>query len=249
MTDALAALPLRFEQASLAEQAYLSVRERILKGELRLGAALSRRKLASALGMSLIPVSEALQRLETEGLVESTPRVGTRVYMPTIDDIRERYVVREALESQSARLCSEKATVRDRKELCRMAEHMDALFNRRSSIEDDPEFMFAVQSYHFHLHMRIAESTGCRPLVKLIEQTHVLMFNWVWDIAARRPALPPRFHRDLVDVLVTTNPKESDAAMRRHIRHGLKGIIRAIEASAPPAAGKGALGRDEETNP
>jgi DNA-binding GntR family transcriptional regulator len=237
MINALATSPLRFEQASLAEQAYLSVRERILKGELRLGTALSRRKLASELGMSLIPVSEALQRLEAEGLVESTPRVGTRVYMPTIDDIRERYVVREALESQAARLFSEKATARDRKELCQMAEHMDALFNRRSFAQDDSEFLFAVQVYHFQLHMRIAECTGCRPLVKLIEQTHVLMFNWVWDLAAKHPALPPRFHRDLIDVLADTNPKKSDAAMRRHIRHGLKGIIRAIEPSADSAVG------------
>ena len=48
MIDALATSPIGFEQASLAEQAYLSVRKRILKGELRLGAALSRRKLASS---------------------------------------------------------------------------------------------------------------------------------------------------------------------------------------------------------
>ena len=231
MIDVPLTSPLRLEKASLAEQAYLSVRERILKGELRLGTTLSRRKLASELGFSLIPVSEALQRLEAEGLVTSTPRVGTKVYMPTIDDIRERYTVREALESQAARLFSEKATASERQELCRMAEHMDALFNRRASARDDSEFLFAVQVYHFQLHLRIAESTGCRFLVKLIEQTHVLMFNWIWDLAARRPALPPRFHRDLVDVLVGTDPKKSDAAMRRHIRYGLKGIIRAIGPS------------------
>jgi hypothetical protein len=84
--------------------------------------------------------------------------------MPTIDDIRERYAVREALREPG-----------------------------RSSAEDDPEFLFTVQVYHFQLHMRIAGSTRCRPLVELIEQTHVLIFNWVWDLAARHPALPPRF--------------------------------------------------------
>ena len=230
----MATSPFRVKQASLAEHAYLYIREKILKGEMRLGTVLSRRKLALELGMSLIPVSEALQRLEAEGLVESTPRVGTRVYMPTIDDIRARYVVREALESQAARLFSEKATAHDRKELCQMAEHMDALFNRRSSEQDDQEFLFAVQAYHFRLHMRIAECTGCRPLVKLVEQAQVLVFNWVWDLAARRPVLPARFHRDLVYTLVGTNPARADAAMRKHIRYGLKGIIRAIEASADP---------------
>jgi DNA-binding GntR family transcriptional regulator len=189
--------------------------------------------------MSLVPVAEALQRLENEGLVESRPRVGTRVYSPTAQDIRERYVVREALESQSARLFTQKASPQERKELCMMAEHLDALFNRSPSARDDPEFQYAVQTYHFQLHMRIAECSGCRPLIKLIEQTHVLVFNWVWDIAARRPTLPPRFHRDLVDVLAGSNPRASDAAMRKHIRHGLNGIIRAIAPPVNEAAGNG----------
>src|SRR5437879_2002130 len=60
--------------------------------------------------MSLLPVSEALQRLENDGVVESVPRVGTRVCLPTPQDIRERYEIREALESQSARLFAEKAS-------------------------------------------------------------------------------------------------------------------------------------------
>lgn len=235
MGNVLAASTRRFDQGSLAEQAYQFIREGILRGELPLGTALSRRKLAAELGMSLVPVSEALQRLENEGLVESRPRVGTRVYLPTAQDIRARYVVREALESQSARLFSEKASGQERKELCRMAEHTDALFNRRSSGTDTAEFQYAVQTYHFQLHMRIAECTGCVPLMRLIEQTHVLVFNWVWDLAAKRPNLPPRFHRDLVDVLVGTDPIASDAAMRRHIVYGLEGILPAIEPPLDPA--------------
>jgi DNA-binding GntR family transcriptional regulator len=216
------------EQGSLAERAYFFVREKILRGELRLGAAISRRKLASELGISLVPASEALQRLENEGLVESKPRVGTRVYMPTAQDIQERYLVREALETQSARLFSEKASAKERRELCRMAEHMDVLFNRRLAAQADSEFLYQVQSYHFQLHIKIAEGTGCRALTKLIEQTHVLVFNWVWDLAADRPSLPPRFHRELAGVLVGNDPEASDRVMRQHIRSGLDGIIQAL---------------------
>jgi DNA-binding GntR family transcriptional regulator len=229
MADPFLPSALRFEQGTLAERAYLLIRERILRGNIRLGSALSRRKIAAELGMSLVPVSEALQRLEGEGLIESKPRVGTRVYMPTAADIRERYIVREALESQSARLFSEKASSRERAELCRMAEHMDALFDRRLDARKDSEFMYHVQNFHFQLHIRIAECSGCRPLVKLIEQTHVLVFNWVWDMAAKLPNLPPRFHGDLVDVLAGNDPEASDQAMRQHIRHGLDGIVRALE--------------------
>ena len=80
--------------------------------------------------MSLLPVAEAFQLLESEGLVESRPRVGTRVCLPSAEDIRERYEIREALETQSARLFAQRASTRDRLDLERMAEDMDAMFNR-----------------------------------------------------------------------------------------------------------------------
>ena len=54
--------------------------------------------------MSFLPISEALQRLEHDGLVESRPRAGNRVRVPTAGEILERYQLREALETQSARL-------------------------------------------------------------------------------------------------------------------------------------------------
>ena len=62
------------ENISLAAEAYAIVRNRILRGELSIGAVVSRRTLASELGMSFLPVSEALLRLEFEGLLESRPR-------------------------------------------------------------------------------------------------------------------------------------------------------------------------------
>ena len=57
------------EQSSLASEAYTVVRQRILRGDITLGQVISRRKLAAELSMSFLPVSEALLRLEIEGLV------------------------------------------------------------------------------------------------------------------------------------------------------------------------------------
>jgi DNA-binding GntR family transcriptional regulator len=222
------------EPVSLSVRAYLVIRDQILKGDLALGAALSRRKLAGALGMSLLPVAEALQRLESEGLVESRPRVGTRVCLPTTQDIRERYEVREALESQSARLFAEKASPREKLELERMAEHMDTMFSRCASGENDPEFLFAVHSYHSQLHLRIAECTGCRALRETIERNQVLTFNWLYDVAARRPPLPPRFHSELIAAISREDPEEADRSMRHHVRYGLENVVRAI---GPDGAG------------
>src|SRR5436305_407452 len=88
---------------SLAGEAYVILRERILHGELPIGRVISRRTLATELGMSLLPVSEAFLRLEFEGLLESRPRAGTRVRIPTAQDIRGHYTLRQALEAEAAR--------------------------------------------------------------------------------------------------------------------------------------------------
>ena len=57
------------ESRTVGDRVYGRMRDRILSGELGAGMRLVQRKLASELGVSIIPVSEALRRLESEGLV------------------------------------------------------------------------------------------------------------------------------------------------------------------------------------
>lgn len=205
--------------------AYESIRERILRGQLPLGMVLSRRKLALELNMSLLPVAEALQRLEADGLVESRPRAGTRVRVPTEQDIRGTYEVREALESQSARLFSARATAAERKEVKRFAAEIDDLFARLARGPVAPEFSYQVHSRHAHFHMWIAECCRCDALFRLIEKQQVLVRNWLFDVAANRRALPVRFHRDLAQQLAQPEPEAADAAMRAHVRYGIEDAV------------------------
>ncbi|MFN3323579.1 MAG: GntR family transcriptional regulator [Bryobacteraceae bacterium] len=212
--------------SSLADVAYLAIRDRVLRGQLRIGAALSRRQLAAEFGMSLLPVSEALQRLESDGLVESRPRAGTRVRVPTEQYIRDQYEVREALESQAARLFAQRATRTQRQELRRMGEQVDVLFNRLALEGEDPEFQYAVHGYHAQLHLYIAQCAACESLYRLIEKNQVLILNWLFDVAANRRSLPVKFHRDLVDCLIDGDPAAADSAIRHHVRFGLEDTVR-----------------------
>jgi len=216
----------------LADQAYFLVRDRILSGAIPPGAVLSRRRLADELGMSFLPISEAVQRLESEGLLESRPRVGTRVRTPTPDEVRGRYVVREALEAQSARLCCERATFQERIELRRVADHLDTLYARSATGERESTFERVVHQNHMDLHVRIADYARCPELKEAIEQNHVLIFNWFYDVTAERRILPERFHRDLVDAVTGDDPLAADAAMRQHVRYGLESTIKAVERFA-----------------
>jgi DNA-binding GntR family transcriptional regulator len=212
------------EAVSLAGEAYVILRERILRGELAIGKVISRRKIATELGMSMLPVSEALQRLEFEGLLESRPRAGTRVKIPTEEDVRGHYVVREALEVQAAKLFATVSTAQERSELQRLAARVDAL----STQPDGDRFLYL--SLHEKLHRRIAEGTHCRPLCDAIEKNQVLASTW---LCVPRPALSdesPRRHQDLVDVLVKGDPEAAAAAMRHHINNALKNTLSRLES-------------------
>ena len=218
----------------LADQAYRSIREEILRGRLRPGAPLSRRRLAHELNMSVVPVADALRRLEEAGLVESRARAGTRVRIPTERDVRELYELREALESQSARLFTERATPRQRRDLLRHAEQVDVLFNRLATSGSDPDFTFVVNTHHMQLHMMIAEHAGSALISDMIDRNHVLILNWLFDVTGRRTPLPAGFHARLADALVSGDVDKADAAMRAHVRYGLNEVssqIRELSAS------------------
>jgi len=213
---------------SLAAWAYLEIRDQILKGVLLFGTVLSRRKLATDLDISVPPVMEALQRLERDGLVESKPRVGTRVRMPTRQDVKDRSQLREALESQAARLFAARATTAERQKLRRMGRHVDRLYAACEK-NCDREFLFSTNFYHMKLHLRIAENARCAVLRDAIEKEQVLIFNWLFDTAAERRSLGSDFHARLTDALASGTPDVAARAMRRHIRFGLQEVLAGLK--------------------
>jgi GntR family transcriptional regulator, rspAB operon transcriptional repressor len=230
VSSAASATPASREQtASLAQRAYLEIRNKILKGDLPVGAAISRRKLAEELNISVPPVMEALQRLEREGLVESKPRVGTRVRIPTRRDVEDRSLVREALETQAARLFAERATTEEREELKQMGRRVDQLYAACESNSGDRDFLFSVNSYHMKMHLRIADCARCAALRDAIEKEQVLIFNWLFDTAVQRRTLGSDFHARLADALANSSPDQADAAMRQHIRFGLNEVLSKLE--------------------
>jgi len=213
---------------NLTEQAYVTIRDRILRGELPFGTSLSRRSLAEEMGISIVPVGDALQRLENDGLVESRPRIGTRVRIPTAKMIRGHYILREALETQAARIFAEKASAAEKEEVRRMANQLDGLYAMMSP--DAPRERVAdLHRFHMRFHLRVAECTGCDELCQAIEKNQVLVFNWLYDTALGNQQPPPAWHAQLADSLVAGKVDEADAAMRRHTRYRMEEVLQTME--------------------
>lgn len=212
---------------SLADSAYAAVRDGIIAGVYPLGSTLSRRKLAAELHTSILPVSEALQRLESEGLVENKPRVGTIIRVPSPQEVRGRCIVREALECQSARLYTEKAGTKKRDELMQLATELDRAWSE-SSISQEAVLKF--RKRHMALHMKIAEAGGCEALAQAIERNQVLVFTNVYDTFLGAESQPPaEWHASLVHTLNGTDIEASEAAMRAHVKYGLERLLERLE--------------------
>ncbi len=211
----------------LSEHAYFVVRNAILSGALGFGQSVTRRELSKQLGMSLLPVSEALQRLEHEGLVESKPRVGTRVRTPSELDIRGHFAVREALEGQAARLFADRASNRQRSELLAMAATVDRTFRKP---QPDRERYAAL---HERFHLYIAECSDYATLTQVV-QRQVTIWTWLgsrlaWTSTVRSLSdedRPPRhWHEQLAQSLANDGASAADRAMRRHVSRGLQVVL------------------------
>jgi len=222
-------LPVEGQEKSFADCACEVIRERILRGILPMGAPISRRELAAELGFSVLPVSEALQRLEAESLVETIPRVGTRVRVPTTQDIRGFTMVREALESQSARLFAERARQQERQELVELAQALDKQYEECASHQACEEQLHELRLAHMRFHMRIAEMGQCPFLTRAIEQNQVLIFHGFYDQRFGHTKLPAQFHESLATILAAGDVESADRAMRAHVRHRLDEILQRLE--------------------
>lgn len=120
--------------SSRAENLYWEMREAISEGELPAGARVREIEVATRYGVSRTPVREALQRLAIDGLLEELPGQGLTVANPSLKDILDAYLIREALEGLATRLATERALETDRLRVGAVVSQMSASLG-----EDDPE--------------------------------------------------------------------------------------------------------------
>src|SRR3954463_5443378 len=93
---------------TIAGQVAERLRAEIVGGERPPGGRLRQVEIARGLGVSTTPVREALAMLQQEGLVRLHPQRGAVVFLPSVDDLREHYEIRAALEALAAAKAAER---------------------------------------------------------------------------------------------------------------------------------------------
>ena len=96
-------LPEHLKSEPREKQVYQAIRQALMSGALEPGARLSSRSIAESLGVSPMPVREALKRLEADGIIESQAKSGFVVRYLTVAELREILQIRLHLEGMMVR--------------------------------------------------------------------------------------------------------------------------------------------------
>lgn len=208
----------------LSRKVYASLREEIASGRLKPGERLVRKSLSKRLGVSTIPIIEALYMLEVDGYVERRPLCGCRVRSLTLEDVDNAMLLREALECQVARLCSEAAKPKDIERLMALAAQVDRFLR-----PDTPDASRG-NLLHFDFHMELGRLSGCSIFPALLQRVWFQRYMSINSIKAiRLQAIPEGWHESLVRKLSSGDPDEAERAMREHVRFGREGDRAALE--------------------
>lgn len=205
-----------------ADVAYNIILHKIMDGEYPPGTRLSRRKMAQETGVSVIPVIEALKRLEEYGLVQSKPQWGSFVTVPTMENVIHTYQLREAVECQVVRIISRQITKIQADELLETATELDTVPYDDTSIDES-------RNNHLKFHRGLALCTGNDLLLKTLDKANLF---WILCQALRAKAsktqYPRYWHRKLMEDILSGNPDRAEESMREHVMDSLGPILEAI---------------------
>lgn len=191
---------------------YQYLKDRILDGRLAPGQRLIIDDIAAQLGISIIPVREALQLLQAERLVEIKPHAGATVSAVSPANIEEIFTVLEGMEAVAARRVARKMPAELDARLQGLIQDMDAAEERH-----DVERWSAL---NMDFHLAISEATG---MPWLLEITGRALGNW--DRIRRHFFREGRYHRftqaqrDHHAILLALRKGDADEAERLVRRH------------------------------
>lgn len=210
---------------TLAEKAFGAVHDAILRGALAPGERLPIEDLASAMGMSPMPVREALRRLQAAGLVENIPHRGARVTELSLADLAEVYDARFVLEVCAIEHAAELfGADEDRVATDCLDRHARAL--RRG---DTAEALRTHTEFHFTLY----RAAGSRWLLRLISP--------LWKSAERyrvatvgSEGLLARFdeHETILDACRNGRAELAGAELWNHLARTANAVAEQMQGSA-----------------
>lgn len=211
-----------------SNRAYQALRDDIVEWRLAPGTILGEVEQAARLGVSRTPLREALSRLMTDGLVASQSGRGLVVTDVSVDNIRELFDVRKALEVKAVRLAAENHTGSTFADLEREFEAVPQMLARDDS--DRSAYFDLVRRFDSAVDDAVANDYLTGALNSL--RTHLVRVRRLAKDNPERLAAAAREHLLIVQAIVARDAELAAHATHVHLHHALTSAL-AMAADSP----------------
>lgn len=209
---------------NLTALAYLQVKQFILEGALKEGSKLTEESLAKQLGISKSPVREALNRLESEGLVSIEPRRGAFVRTFSLQEACDLFDVRLVLEVHAVGSADVTPAL--------LLDLAGSIERTRTNLAVENVTVHIEEDIYFH--SAIAKATGnqelCR-ILKNINQKSVLCRSKTFPLSGN---MAPDGHHRVYSALNEGNRAFAMEAMREHIVYTRDALLGSLNKELVP---------------
>lgn len=212
------------EYLPLRDVVFETLRQAILRGELKPGERLMEIHLAQKLGVSRTPVREAIRKLELEGLVRMIPRKGAVVAEITVSDLEDVLEVRMALEELAVKLACRSITGEQLSEMRRLSEEF------KKTLKGNDVGACAQADMKFH--EAIYDATGNGRLVQILNNLREQMYRYRMEYLKDRQShmMLVQEHEEILSALENRDETAALAVTARHIERQKEHIIGALHA-------------------
>lgn len=206
----------------LRDVVFNTLRQAILRGELKPGERLMEIQLANKLGVSRTPIREAIRKLELEGLVLMIPRKGAEVAEITEKNLRDVLEVRKALEELAVKLACDRMTDEQMDKLKKAAKEFEEVLKTEDvtqAAETDVKF-----------HDVIFMATDNQRLIQLLNNFREQMYRYRVEYLKKKEFHSGLIaeHEEIISCIQHARKEEAAEVVCRHIDNQVEAVIDTI---------------------
>ncbi|MFD6222333.1 GntR family transcriptional regulator [Nocardia asteroides] len=194
------------------------IRRRIFAGELRPGDKIDQDEIAESLGISKLPVREALIALELESLVDMPPRRGAFVALLTRDDVRDHYWLLGLVSGLAAARAAERIGVSS-------LDALGAILDRMTTASSRDR-----ETLNFDFHRMINRASGSRRLLTELKVLGSAGPHGFYETHDDWSDTADRDHREILAALRARDADTARAATEKHFLHGGDRAVHMLES-------------------
>jgi DNA-binding GntR family transcriptional regulator len=208
----------------LRENAYELIKRMILKGYFKPGERLIENQLSKKFGVSRTPIRESIRKLAAEGLVEITPKAGTKISKLTKNDIDEIYEIRDVLESLAAEKAASIITDREIESLERSLKDSE-----KALLEKDIKRMARIDTKIHNLICKSSKNNRLFQLIDVLCTNITIQRELILETAgAGKEAIAG--HREIINALKRRDKKAVRKTIHEHIMRGRSILLEKISS-------------------